>query len=84
MLLSEDKNKSQDEKSKSAKIDNPCRDSQLVRAKWLVAINKIVHVTPGKAFNLMNENDEPYLIRIFPKPNHNKQNVVKTLLFSSV
>jgi hypothetical protein len=68
MLLSEDKNKSQDEISNSAKSDNECRDSQLVRPKWLVANNKIVHVTQGKAFNVMNENDEPYLVRIFPKP----------------
>ena len=68
MLLSEDKNKSQYEISNSAKSDNECRDSQLVRPKWLVANNKIVHVTQGKAFNVMNENDEPYLVRIFPKP----------------
>ena len=45
-----------------------CDDSQLIRAKWLVQNNKIIHVAQSKAFNVINENDEPYLVRLFPKP----------------
>ena len=48
MLLSEDKNKSQDEISNSAKSDNECRDSQLVRPKWLVANNKFFMLHKAK------------------------------------
>jgi hypothetical protein len=43
-------------------------DSQLIRAKWLIENKKVVHVPQCKAFNVLNESDEPYLIRLYPSP----------------
>ena len=43
-------------------------DSQFIRAKCLVETNKVIHVPKCKAFNVINENEMPYLVRLQPTP----------------
>ena len=65
--VSEESSKSSDEeKSSEQNYTAISNDSQLIRAKWLVENKKVIHVPQCKAFNVLNETDVPYFIRLYP------------------